>query len=72
VRGTPAGGIAGPDLTHVASRRTLAAGAVPNTPGHMAGWIANPQALKPGSRMPPVPLTPDEFRLIRHYMQSLR
>jgi cytochrome c oxidase subunit 2 len=45
---------------------------VPNTPGHMAGWIANPQALKPGSRMPPVPLTPDEFRLIHHYLQSLR
>ena len=72
VRGTPAGGTAGPDLTHVASRRTLAAGALPNTPGHLAGWIANPQALKPGSRMPPVPMTRDEFRLIHHYVQTLR
>jgi cytochrome c oxidase subunit 2 len=72
VRGTPAGGNAGPDLTHVASRRTLAAGALPNSPGHLAGWIANPQALKPGSRMPRVPMTPAEFRLIQHYVQSLR
>ena len=72
VRGTPAGGNAGPDLTHVASRRTLAAGALPNSPGHLAGWIANPQALKPGSRMPRVPMTRDEFRLIHHYVQTLR
>ena len=72
VRGTPAGGNAGPDLTHVASRRTLAAGVLPNTPGHLGGWIANPQALKPGSRMPRVPLTPDEFGLIHRYVQTLR
>ncbi len=72
VRGTLAGGNAGPDLTHVASRRTLAAGLLPNTPGHLGGWIANPQALKPGSRMPRVPMSADEFRLIHHYLQTLR
>jgi len=72
VRGTPAGGNAGPDLTHVASRRTLASGLLPNTAGHLGGWIANPQALKPGSRMPRTPLSRDEFRLIHHYVQTLR
>ncbi|MDQ3137975.1 MAG: cytochrome c oxidase subunit II, partial [Gemmatimonadota bacterium] len=70
-RGTPAGGTAGPDLTHVASRRTLAAGALPNSFGHLGGWIANPQALKPGTRMPRVPLSVDQFRLIHRYVGSL-
>jgi cytochrome c oxidase subunit 2 len=72
VRGTPAGGRLGPDLTHVASRRTLASGLLPNTPGHLAGWIANPQALKPGSRMPRVPMSRDEFRLVHQYLLTLR
>ena len=72
VRGTPAGGRMGPDLTHVASRRTLAAGLLPNTPGHLGGWIANPQALKPGSNMPRVAMSRDEFRLIHLYLQTLR
>jgi cytochrome c oxidase subunit II len=71
VRGTPAGGNAGPDLTHVAGRRTLASALLPNTPGHLGGWIANPQALKPGSRMPRVPMSGEEFRLIHRYVQSL-
>ncbi len=72
VRGTPAGGNLGPDLTHVASRRTLAAGLLPNTPGHLGGWISNPQALKPGTRMPRVPMSSDEFERIHHYLQTLR
>jgi cytochrome c oxidase subunit 2 len=72
VRGTQAGGRMGPDLTHVASRRTLAAGLLPNTPGHLGGWIANPQALKPGSNMPWVPMSRDEFRLVHLYLQTLR
>ena len=72
IRGTRAGGLAGPDLTHVAGRRTLAAGVVPNSPGHLAGWVANPDALKPGTRMPRVPMSPDAFRLMRHYLATLR
>jgi cytochrome c oxidase subunit 2 len=72
VRGTLAGGRLGPDLTHLAGRRTLAAGLLPNTPGHLGGWIANPQALKPGSRMPRVPMSRDEFRLIHQYLLTLR
>jgi cytochrome c oxidase subunit 2 len=72
VRGTPAGGNAGPDLTHVAGRRTLAAALLPNTPGHLGGWITNPQALKPGSRMPRVPLSPEAFQHIHQYIQTLK
>jgi len=72
VRGTTAGGRMGPDLTHLASRRTLGAGLLLNTPGNLGGWIANPQALKPGTRMPRVPMSRDEFRLIHLYLQTLR
>ncbi len=52
VRGTPANGVAGPDLTHVGARRTLGAGVLPNNAGTMGGWIADSQAIKPGNRMP--------------------
>ena len=71
VAGTPAGGLLGPDLTHLASRRTLASALLPNTPGHLGGWISNPQALKPGSRMPRVPMSREEFSLIHRYLLSL-
>jgi cytochrome c oxidase subunit 2 len=72
VRGTAAAANAGPDLTHIGSRLTLAAGELPNTAGHLAGWIANPQALKPGSRMPAVPLAARELHAIVSYLRSLR
>ena len=72
IRGTPAGGRAGPDLTHVGSRLTLGAGEFPNTKGHMQGWIGNPQALKPGSRMPPVELSADQLQSVTHYLTMLR
>jgi cytochrome c oxidase subunit 2 len=71
VRGTPAGGFMGPDLTHVASRRTLASALLPNTPGHLGGWISNPQALKPGAHMPRTPMSREEFSLVHRYLQSL-
>ena len=45
IRGSDAAGILGPDLSHLMSRRTLAAGFLANTPGNLAGWIADPQAL---------------------------
>jgi cytochrome c oxidase subunit II len=72
IRGTPAIGELGPDLTHVASRQMLAALTVPNTRGHLGGWIANPQDLKPGSRMPSVPLEQAEFNALLHYLGTLR
>jgi len=71
VRGTDARGRAGPDLTHLAGRLTLAAGTMPNSAGHLYGWIANPQALKPGSKMPPVPLDARELHAIVRYLRTL-
>jgi cytochrome c oxidase subunit 2 len=71
IRGTPARGRVGPDLTHLASRRMIAAGTLPNTRGYLAGWIANPQALKPGNVMPAVPLRPTELQVLITYLQSL-
>jgi cytochrome c oxidase subunit 2 len=72
VRGTRARGTLGPDLTHVGSRLTLAAGTLPNSLGNLYGWIADPQGHKPGSKMPPVPLTADELHAIARYLASLR
>ena len=71
VRGTPAGGILGPDLTHLMSRRTIAAGLLPNTTGNLAAWIADPQALKPGSRMPTLPISGPDLSAIVAYLESL-
>jgi cytochrome c oxidase subunit 2 len=72
IQGTPARGSAGPDLTHLASRRTLAAGALPNTPGNLAGWIVDPQSIKPGNRMPAVSLEPEDLQALLAYMEVLR
>lgn len=72
VRGTDAGGAVGPDLTHVASRAMLAAGVLPNTPGNLSGWIANPQGIKPGVIMPAVPLRPQDLHAVVAYLQSLK
>ncbi|HJR17533.1 MAG TPA: cytochrome c oxidase subunit II [Gemmatimonadales bacterium] len=72
VRGTPARGVVGPDLTHLASRQTLAAGTLPNTRGHLAGWVGNPQAIKPGNKMPRIPLRPEELHALLAYLGTLR
>jgi cytochrome c oxidase subunit II len=72
VAGTPARGRVGPDLTHLASRQTIAAGTLPNTRGNLAGWIADPQTIKPGNLMPRVPLPPTELQVLVTYLQSLR
>jgi cytochrome c oxidase subunit 2 len=53
IRGTPAGGRTAPDLTHLARAATLAAGTLPNTPGHLAGWILDPPEREARQRMPP-------------------
>ena len=72
IRGTAAGSRVGPDLTHLASRTTLAAGTLPNTRGHLGGWVLDPQGIKPGSRMPPNQLTADELQALLSYLQSLK
>jgi cytochrome c oxidase subunit 2 len=71
VRGTGAGGILGPDLTHVKSRQTIAAGLLPNTPGNLSAWIANAQALKPGTRMPTMALSGPDLSAIVAYLETL-
>ena len=72
INGLPASGQVGPDLTRLASRRTLAAGALPNTKGHLAGWLLNPQAIKPGTRMPPTGLSPGELESLLAFLEGLR
>jgi cytochrome c oxidase subunit 2 len=72
IRGTTAGSFVGPDLTHLASRRTLAAGALPMQQGALAAWIADPQRIKPGAGMPAVPLTPAETGAVVAYLMELR
>jgi cytochrome c oxidase subunit 2 len=72
ISGTPAFGRVGPNLTHVASRAVLAAGAVPNRPGHLAGWIIDPQKIKPGTRMPQHSLPPADLRNLLEYLESLK
>ncbi len=72
VRGTLAGAVFGPDLTHFASRSTIAAGTAPNTRGYLAGWLADPQVLKPGNRMPPTGLTGEDLQAVLAYMETLK
>lgn len=72
IDGTTAGSHAGPDLTHLASRRTIAAGTLPNTRGNLAGWIVDPQRIKPGAKMPPNALRPDDLDALLTYLQSLK
>jgi cytochrome c oxidase subunit 2 len=72
IRGTNATGNLGPDLTHVASRETLAAASVPNTRGHLAGWVADPQSIKPGSKMPSANLSGEELRALVDYLATLK
>lgn len=71
IRGTPADGQLGPDLTHFASRRTIGAGAADNTRGHLGGWVTNSQTIKPGNLMPPQQVPADELPDLLDYLESL-
>ena len=72
ISGTGAGGTVGPDLTHLASRRTIAAGTLPNNTGNLAGWILDPQSIKPGAKMPPNQLDPQSLRALLAYLGTLK
>ncbi len=73
VRGTAATGVIGPDLTHVGSRTSLAAGILANNQGTLAGWIAAAQHIKPGNRMPSFNVVSgEELRAIAAWLESLR
>jgi cytochrome c oxidase subunit 2 len=72
IRGTTARGDVGPDLTHVASRLTLAANTIPNTPAYLEAWIRDPQHYKPGNLMPNLQLRDADWRELADYLRTLR
>jgi cytochrome c oxidase subunit 2 len=72
IHGTQASGRTGPDLTHLASRRTIAAGMLPNTRGHLGGWLADPQGVKPGTLMPPNPMDSRDLQSVLDYLEILK
>jgi cytochrome c oxidase subunit II len=72
VAGTTAGGRTGPDLTHLAGRRTLAAGTLANTRGNLGGWVVDPHSIKPGVLMPANPLSPRDLNALLDYLETLR
>jgi cytochrome c oxidase subunit 2 len=72
ITGTLAGGRTAPDLTHIASRSTLGAGSIPNMHGYLAGWIADPQGIKPGNRMPAPGLRSEELQAVLAYLETLK
>jgi mono/diheme cytochrome c family protein len=72
IRGTRALATVGPDLTHVASRTRIAGGLLENTRGNLAGWILNPQNLKPGTKMPPTLLEAEDLHALLDYLESLK
>jgi cytochrome c oxidase subunit 2 len=71
IRGTSAHGQNGPDLTHLGSRISIAAGTLPNNKGNLAGWIGDPQSIKPGNHMATVALRSEEVQPLVDYLESL-
>ncbi|HEX3087060.1 MAG TPA: cytochrome c oxidase subunit II, partial [Ilumatobacteraceae bacterium] len=72
IRGSDALGRVGPDLTHLASRMTIAAGTLENTRGNLAGWIGNSQSIKPGNDMPVMKLPPNDLQALLSYLETLK
>jgi cytochrome c oxidase subunit 2 len=72
VRGTGAVGTFGPDLSHLMSRDTLASGVIPNSVENLRAWIKEPDAVKPGSLMPDMQLTPQQLDEVVTYLSSLK
>ncbi len=71
IRGVSAG-VLGPDLTTFGSRKTLAAGILPNTPANVAAWVKDPGAIKPGAKMPNLGLSDAEARSVAAYLANLK
>ncbi|HEY2323537.1 MAG TPA: cytochrome c oxidase subunit II [Thermoanaerobaculia bacterium] len=72
ITGVDAYATIGPDLTHLATRPTLAAGELLNTKGNLGGWIVNAPAIKPGTAMPPNQITGNDLQDLLAYLESLR
>jgi cytochrome c oxidase subunit II len=71
ISGTVAKGTFGPDLTHLISRATIAAGAATNTPDNLRTWIQNPNTFKPGALMPAMQLSDQETGEVVAYLTTL-
>ncbi|MEZ4865229.1 MAG: cytochrome c oxidase subunit II [Caldilineaceae bacterium] len=72
IAGTGATATVGPNLTHVASRQTLGAGVLENTPANLQKWIENPQAVKPGNQMPHFQLSQADVAALVAYLETLQ
>jgi cytochrome c oxidase subunit 2 len=72
LRGTSAHGIVGPDLSHLATRQTIASGTIPNDAVHLESWVRNPQAVKPGTTMPTLYLSESDRHQITTFLLSLK
>jgi cytochrome c oxidase subunit 2 len=72
IGGTSANGTVGPDLTHLASRRTIAAGTLPMSEGNLYGWVEDPQSIKAGAHMPTIGLEPDQLHAVVAYLETLK
>jgi cytochrome c oxidase subunit 2 len=72
IRGTPAHGRFGPDLTHLMSRDTLASGIIENSPANLRRWIKDPASIKPGCLMPAMQLSDSQIDQISQYLATLK
>ncbi len=72
VEGTPAKARIGPDLTHFARRKEIGAGVIENSPKNLALWLKNPQALKPGCKMPDFKLNEEHLKQLVAYLETLK
>jgi cytochrome c oxidase subunit II len=72
IRGTTAAGQNAPDLTHFGSRRSIAAGTMPNNLGNLSGWLVNPQRIKPGNHMATIAVNSEDLQPLAQYLESLK
>lgn len=72
VRGTSASGLLGPDLTHLMSRQTIAAGVLANDAANLTRWVRDPGAVKPGTTMPAVPLSAPDLHALVSWLTTLK
>jgi len=72
IAGTKATATIGPDLTHLAGRRMIAAGMLPNTRGYLAGWVVDAPSIKPGVGMPAIHMPPDDLQALLAYLETLK
>jgi cytochrome c oxidase subunit 2 len=72
ISGSGARGSVGPNLTHIASQKMLAANTIDNTPENLFNWIRNPQSIKPGVIMPQNAMNDDDLHALVDYLENLK